>query len=153
MSSNLKKSKLTYLSVIIPAYNEENRIEATLRSVNFYLSKQSYVYEIIVVSDGSKDRTVEITSRLSSEIPNLRFIDNKKNQGKGWAVRCGMLSARGKTRLFMDADNSTTVDQIEPMFSLLEDGFDLVIGSRRVDGAAIAVHQSVFRERLGQIFN
>ena len=153
MSSNLKKSKLTYLSVIIPAYNEENRIEATLRSVNFYLSKQSYVYEIIVVSDGSKDRTVEITSRLSSEIPNLRFIDNKNNQGKGWAVRCGMLSARGKTRLFMDADNSTTVDQIEPMFSLLEDDFDLVIGSRRVDGAAIAVHQSVFRERLGQIFN
>jgi dolichyl-phosphate beta-glucosyltransferase len=153
MSNNLQKSQLTYLSVIIPAYNEENRIEATLRGVNSYLSKQNYVYEIIVVIDGSKDRTVEITSQLSSEIPNLRFIDNKKNQGKGWAVRCGMLNAIAKTRLFMDADNSTTVGQIEHMFSYLEDGFDVVIGSRRVDGAAITVHQSIFRERLGQIFN
>jgi dolichyl-phosphate beta-glucosyltransferase len=153
MSNDLQKSQLTYLSVIIPAYNEEDRIEATLRSVNSYLSEQNYVYEIIVVSDGSKDRTVEITSRLCSENRNLRLIDNNENQGKGWAVRCGMLSALGKTRLFMDADNSTTVGQIEHMFSYLEEGFDAVIGSRRVDGATITLHQSVFRERLGQIFN
>jgi dolichyl-phosphate beta-glucosyltransferase len=153
MSDNPHNTRSAYLSVIIPAYNEENSIEATLRSVNSYLSKQNYIYEIIVVDDGSNDRTVEITSQLFSEIPNLRLIGNKKNHGKGWAVKCGMFNAKGKIRLFMDADNSTTVDQIEHMFSYLENGFDLVIGSRRVEGARITVRQSIFRERLGQIFN
>lgn len=111
------------------------------------------MYEIIVVNDGSKDKTVEITSRLINEIPHIRLIDNKENHGKGWAVKSGMLNTMGKIRLFMDADNSTTIDQIEHMFSYLENGFDVVVGSRRVNGAVITVHQSIFRELLGRIFN
>jgi len=153
MNSVSHRAQARYLSVIVPAFNEEDRIESTLHSINSYLSAQHYTYEIIVVNDGSKDKTVEITSRLLTGIPHLRLIDNKENRGKGWAVKCGMISAKGEIRLFMDADNSTTIDQIENMFPHIENGFDVVIGSRRVKDAVITVHQSIFRERIGQIFN
>jgi Glycosyltransferases involved in cell wall biogenesis len=142
-----------YLSVIVPAYNEEKSIEQTLKSINSYLSRQSYLYEVIVVNDGSRDRTAYFVSRLISELSYLRLIDNKENRGKGWAVRQGMLSSKGRIRLFMDADNSTSVDQIERMIPCFEEGFDVVMGSRRVEGAVIAVHQSWLRENIGQVFN
>src|SRR3989344_1779762 len=100
-----------HVSVIIPAYNEEKRIEKTLLSVHEYLSRQNYDYEILVVSDGSKDNTIGVVSNLKPQISNLKIIDDKENYGKGWAVRKGMLEARGDYRLFMDADNSTTVGQ------------------------------------------
>ncbi len=139
--------------MVIPAYNEEKRIEHTLRSVAIYLSSQPYSSEIIVVNDGSTDRTVEVVSALSGEIPGIRIIDNQRNRGKGWAVRQGMMSAGGSLRLFMDADNSTTIDHVERMIPLFESGADVVIGSRRIEGAHIAVHQSWFRENLGRLFN
>jgi len=148
-----QQSEVVFLSVIVPAYNEENRIETTLQSISSFLSKRQYTYEIIVVNDGSIDGTVDIISRLLTEIPRLRLIGNKVNKGKGWAVKLGMLDAKGEIRLFMDADNSTTADQVERMFPYFENGVDVVIGSRRVKGSVIAVHQSIFRERLGQLFN
>src|SRR3989344_7416077 len=117
-----------HVSVIIPAYNEEKRVERTLLSVHEYLSRQSYDYEIIVVSDGSKDNTISIVSNLKSQISNLKIIDNKENHGKGWAVRRGMLEAQGDFRLFMDADNSTTVDQVESFLPYFSQGYDIVIG-------------------------
>jgi dolichyl-phosphate beta-glucosyltransferase len=141
------------LSVIIPAYNEESRIYRTLKSVNEYLSKQPYEYEIIVVNDGSKDKTADIVRDAQKEIQNLRLIDNSENRGKGAAVNQGIMSARGKIRLFMDADNSTTIDHIERMFPEFDAGYDVVVGSRRVRGAKIAVHQNIIRESLGRIFN
>ncbi|MBI2670213.1 MAG: glycosyltransferase family 2 protein [Candidatus Yanofskybacteria bacterium] len=155
-----------YISVIIPAYNEEKRIEKTLLSVHEYLSRQSYDYEIIVVSDGSKDNTVGVVSNLKStypdevaasatkagQIPNLKIIDDKENHGKGWAVRRGMLEAQGDYRLFMDADNSTTIDQIENFLPYFSQGSDIVIGSRRIAGADIAVKQPWIRDFLGGIF-
>jgi len=98
-----------FFSVIIPAYNEQETIEATLRDVDKYLSTQSFDYEIIVVSDGSKDKTIEIVAGLQDQIKGLRFIDNKENHGKGWVIRQAMLDAKGKYRLFMDADNATTI--------------------------------------------
>lgn len=140
------------LSVIIPAYNEGQRIVKTLHSVNDFLIKQSFDYEIIVVSDGSKDNTGEVVKNLETTVKNLRLIDNKDNHGKGWVVRQGMLEANGDVRLFMDADNSTTVDQVLPFLPYFEQGYDLVIGSRRITGANIAVHQPWFRDFQGAVF-
>lgn len=142
-----------FLSVVVPAYNEEKRIEATLRSIDAYLSSQPYSYEIIVVDDGSRDGTYSLVERLSHEIKGLRIISYRDNRGKGWAVRWGMLEAKGKIRLFMDADNSTTVDQVERMLPYFEKGAHIVIGSRKVKGAVITLHQPWLRENLGRAFN
>lgn len=143
----------TYLSIIIPSYNEEKRLPKTLQSVGAYLKRQSWRYEVIVVSDGSQDRTAEVTRELMAQMPHLRVIDNKENHGKGYVVRQGMLEAKGKYRLFTDADNSTSIDQVEKMLPFFERGYEIVIGSRDVKGAVIATSQSRWRVLLGDIFN
>ena len=145
-----------YLSVIIPAYNEEKRISNTLLAIDHYLSKQDYTYEIIVVSDGSKDKTTQIAEKFSGLIKNLRLIDNQKNHGKGWVVRQGMLKAKGEYRLFMDADNATTIDHFEKMVPLFKEGYQVVIGSRDkkdAKGAKQAVPQSFLKRQLGNLGN
>ena len=142
-----------HLSVIIPAYNEEKRLPKTLREIDKYLKKQDYESEIIVVSDGSTDRTVGVTKNLMAEVRNLRLVEFKKKRGKGFGVRQGMLEAKGDFRVFTDADNSTSIDQIEKMWPEFQKDFDVVIGSRDIKGAIIAVPQSWFRRRLGDIFN
>jgi len=134
------------LSIVIPAYNEEKRVSKTLDSISVYLKKQNYDYEIVVVNDGSKDNTAQVVKDLESKIPNLRLIDNKQNQGKGGVVTQGMLDAKGEYRLFTDADNSTSVDQIEKMWPWFEQGFDLVIGSRDVKGAVLDPPQKWIRK-------
>ena len=140
------------LSVIIPAYNEEKRIEKTLLSVNEYLSKQSYDYEILVISDGSKDKTAEIVGSLTGKLRGLKLIDNKENHGKGWVVRQGILSTQSDYQLFTDADNSTTIDHVEKFFPFFAQGYDIVIGSRRLKDSIIAVKQPRVRDFLGGIF-
>jgi len=145
-----------YLSVIIPAYNEEKRISNTLLEIDKYLSDQDYSYEIIVVSDGSKDKTAAIVKKFSDLVKNLKLIDNKENHGKGWVVRQGMLAAKGKYRLFMDADNATTIDHFEKMIPLFKEGFKVVIGSREsrdAKGAKQAVAQSFLKRQLGNFGN
>lgn len=134
-----------YLSVIIPAYNEERRLPKTLEAIDDYLRKQSYDYEIIVVNDGSKDTSAEAVRGMSSVIKNLKLIDNKENQGKGAVVRQGMLEAVGEYRLFTDADNSTSIDQIENMWIEFKNGYDIVIGSRDVRGAVLDPPQPFLR--------
>ncbi len=144
------------LSVIIPAYNEERRLPKTLEDIDKYLSKQSYDYEILVVNDGSKDRTVEVAKSLISKIKNLKVTGYKINQGKGYAVRFGMLEARGEHRLFTDADNSTSINHIEKMWPELKAGFDIVIGSRDsrdAKGAYQAFPQPWLRRKLADIYN
>ena len=140
-------------------------------SVSEFLKKQPYQSEILVVSDGSKDETVSVVEGLKNQIPNLSVIANQENHGKGWVTKQGMLQATGDVRLFMDADNSTKVDEIgkflpffDPPINISsgssaeasakedEQGFDVVIGSRRVDGAVIATHQGFFRDFLGGVF-
>lgn len=140
------------LSVIIPAYNEEKRLPKTLREVDKYLSKQDYNYEIVVVDDGSKDETVAKTREMVSEIKNLRVIDNKENHGKGYVVKQGMLESNGEYRLFMDADNSTTVNQVEGMWPYFREGFDIVIGSREIEGAILDPPQPPGRKPKGAAF-
>jgi dolichyl-phosphate beta-glucosyltransferase len=136
------------LSVIIPAYNEERRLSKTLVAIDKYLRNQEYDYEILAVNDGSRDKTVEIANSLLPKIRNLKVTGYKKNQGKGYAVRFGMLEAKGDYRLFTDADNSTTINQIEKVWPELQKGFDIVIGSRDVKGAVLDPPQPWIRKIL-----
>lgn len=140
------------LSVILPAYNEQDRIEKTLLDISQFLQKQSFDYEILVVNDGSKDKTAQVVSSLVPKIAKLRLIDNRENHGKGYVTKQGMLQSSGDIRLFMDADNSTKVDEVLKMVNYFDQGYDIVIGSRRIPGAVIAVHQPWFRDFLGGVF-
>ena len=139
-----------YLSVIIPAYNEEKRISATLLDIDKYLEKQDHSYEILVVSDGSTDNTVKVARDLQGQVENLRVIDNKKNCGKGCVVKQGMLEAKGEYRLFTDADNSTTIDHLDKFWSHMKKGYDVVIGSIEIEGAKIHEEAAWYRRMLGK---
>ncbi|MEK7198094.1 MAG: dolichyl-phosphate beta-glucosyltransferase, partial [Patescibacteria group bacterium] len=140
-----------HLSVIIPAYNEENRIKGTLEAVYNYFLRQNYSWEVIVVSDGSKDRTVEVVSEFISNKPEISLIANTQNHGKGYVVRQGMLQAQGDFRLFTDADNSTSIEQIEKILPyLINKEYDIVIGSIEVLGAQINEQAQWYRRALGK---
>ena len=145
--------KEIYLSVIIPAYNEEKLIKNTLSEIENFLSAQAYSCEIIVIDDGSKDKTFSILEKLRSDHKDLTVIRNNENRGKGYSVREAMLFAKGKFRLFMDADNSTSIDQLINFIPFLEDGWDIVIGSRALKDSKIKKHQSFYKELLGNIGN
>lgn len=142
-----------YLSIIIPAYNEEKVIAETLAKADKYLRSQKYQYEIIVISDGAKDKTAEIVKGLLPQIPNLKLIDNKENHGKGFVVRQAMLAAQGDYRLFTDADNSTTIEQVAKLLPYFSQGYDIVIGSRDAKGAVITNPQPWYRTIMGEAFN
>lgn len=146
-------SKKPFLSVVIPAYNEVKTLPLTLIDIDKYLSRVKYSYEILVVDDGSVDGTVESVRRLSSIIKNVRLVDNEKNKGKGAVVKQGMLEAEGDYRLFTDADNSITIDQFQGMLSHLMDGYEVVIGSRNVNGAECHPPQFWHKRILGNIGN
>lgn len=136
------KTNRSMISIVIPAYNEQNRIERTLEAI----TKRCKNAEIIVVDDGSKDRTVEITKRFRK----VRIIKHAKNMGKGAAVRTGMMEAKGDKILFTDADMSTPITELG---RLLKIKADIIIGSRAVTGAIIKLHQPLYRELLGKTFN
>ncbi len=142
-----------YLSVVIPAYNEEKRLPATLRATIGYLKKQSYQWEIIVVNDGSHDKTADVVRTFSIEDDRIRVLQYGSNRGKGYAVRYGMTHAKGELQVFMDADNSTSIDHVEKFVPLVATGFDVVIGSRDIEGAQISVHQPKWKELLGDLGN
>ncbi len=142
-----------FLSVVIPAYNEELRLPKTLRSVVGYLSRQNYTWEVAVVNDGSKDKTADVVRAMSVQHANVRLLQYGQNKGKGYAVRYGLLHTTGKFRLFMDADNSTTINHVERFLPIFDLGFDVVLGSRDVAGANIAVHQVKWKELLGDLGN
>jgi dolichyl-phosphate beta-glucosyltransferase len=146
--------KSAHLSVILPAYNEESRLPGTLRHVGAYLAGQPYESEVIVVDDGSTDGTAQVV-RACHTVKSLRLIQHpdRANHGKGAAVRLGMREACGTYRIFMDADNSTTLDQIANLWPWLDQGFDVVIGSRKTRGARIEVHQAWYKEFAGSCGN
>lgn len=151
--NNYKTKENIYLSVIIPAYNEENRITKTLESIARFLADQNYKSEVLVIGDGATDGTMEIARSFFGKIRNLRVIENKENHGKGYVTRQGMLEAKGERRVFMDADNSTSLDQIDRFLPFFEQGYDVVIGDRDLAESKIAVHQSKFKEVLGNFGN
>ncbi len=140
------------LSVIIPAYNEERRLPQTLDSVNTYLQQRSYSYEVIVVDDGSDDRTSQIVRNFQKNQPRFGLIVLPRNKGKGCAVRTGVLHSRGRFVIFTDADLSTPIEELEKLWPLLEEGYDLVIGSRRSPDSRIIVPQSWLRRFMGGMY-
>ena len=145
-----------YLSVIIPAYNEEKRIGQTLTAVYTYLAAQSYTWELLIVLDGVTDNTVSVVEKFANGKENIRWIDRKENQGKGFTVRQGMLAARGDIRLFTDADNSTDMSHFDRMKPLFDQGASVVICSRdRKDaqGAVQARPQPFLKRMLGNSGN
>jgi dolichyl-phosphate beta-glucosyltransferase len=142
------------LSVIIPAYNEESRLPETLRWVSAYLARQSYPAEVVVVDDGSDDGTAGAAARFHGARPvSVHRHPDGANHGKGASVKLGMLAATGEYRLFMDADNSTTIEEIERFWPLFAEGYDVVIGSRAIAGARIITHQPRYRELAGRFGN
>lgn len=142
-----------FLSVIIPAYRESDRIGRTLLEIDRYLKGKNYTYEIIIVADGCPDNTVEVAQNYSLQVPHLRVIENPQNHGKGYVVRQGLVAANGKYRLFMDADGSTSITHLDTFLPQFEQGYDVVIGSRKVEGAFIQVHQPKYREIIGEVGN
>lgn len=146
----------TYLSVVVPAYSEAERIGGTLNAISDYLKKQQYLYEILVVVDGAKDNTAEVVKNLIPQIPNLRLIDRKENKGKGYTVREGMLDAKGEIRLFTDADNSTDISYFDKMKPLFDQGYDVVISTRDskdAEGASQDVKQAWYKRWMGNMGN
>ncbi|HEV2287908.1 MAG TPA: dolichyl-phosphate beta-glucosyltransferase [Candidatus Acidoferrales bacterium] len=140
------------LSVVIPAYNEEDRLPLALEHVSQYLRRNHPSSEIIVVNDGSTDATPQIVAEWQQKIPSLRLVSNDRNRGKGYSVRHGMLEARGRVALFTDADLSAPIGEAAKLFAALESA-DVAIGSRDIDRRLIEVHQSRMRELAGIIFN
>lgn len=144
-----------FVSIIIPAYNEEKRIATTLRRmIDFSLTKP-YAVEIIVSDDGSLDETVSVSREILSRSSLMhKVLKAPENQGKGAAVRRGMLQAKGEYRLFSDADLSTPIEELDKFLPILIDKkADIVIGSRAMKGANIVEHQPLFRELMGRVFN
>lgn len=139
-----------YLSVVVPAYNESDRLPKTLYSIDSYLKKQPYRYEIIVANDGSKDETGRTVEGLIGKITKLKLIDNRVNHGKGYVVRQGMLMAKGQIRLFTDSDNSTPIEEVEKLLPFFDQGYDVVIGSRDAKGAKLDPPQPMYRRFLGE---
>jgi glycosyltransferase involved in cell wall biosynthesis len=141
------------LSIIIPAFNEEQRLPKTLKHICHYLRCRNIRAEVLVVDDGSTDDTAKLVSASKSGFSELRLVSNGRNRGKGFSVRHGMLEARGEFALFTDADLSTPIAELEKLLAVLRDGYDVAIGSRAMDRKLIEVHQSALRERAGIIFN
>ncbi|MFQ5953206.1 MAG: dolichyl-phosphate beta-glucosyltransferase [Candidatus Omnitrophota bacterium] len=141
-----------YLSVIIPAYNEEKNISSTLAEISDYLANKDFSSEVIVIDDGSEDGTIEKSREFESKLPNFRVIESKPNRGKGFVLKKAMPQASGDYVMFMDADNSTSIAEMDKFLPYLEKEYDVVIGSRRLKDSEIAVPESAMRIVLGNIY-
>jgi dolichyl-phosphate beta-glucosyltransferase len=140
------------LSIIIPSYNEEQRLPATLERIGAYLPTLKIDAEVLVVDDGSKDATASVAESFRAKIPGLRVVANGVNRGKGYSVKHGMQEARGRVALFTDADLSAPIEEAGKLIDALAN-HDVAIGSRALDRSLITEHESRFREFAGIIFN
>ncbi len=143
-----------FLSIVIPAYNEEKRIGSALYEIYSFLKAKNYTYEVIVVDDGSADNTILKTeeSQLFKD-GNMCVIKNWINLGKGFSVKRGILASQGQYILFTDADMSTPIKEMDKLFDYIKNNYDIVIGSRSAEGSDVKVHQPWHREAMGKIFN
>ena len=141
------------LSIVIPAYNEAQRLPATLAAIAAYFAGQARPVEVIVVNDGSTDATAHVLDHFPAHAGRLtwRLLNNPGNRGKGYSIRHGMLAASGARRLFTDADLSAPIAELERLEAALDHGADIAIGSRRRE--LIGERQSRFRENAGRLFN
>ena len=144
----------TILSVIVPVYKDAKVIGDTLLSLDKYLSPLGFHYEIITVIDGSPDDSPQVVEKYQKMIKNLWVLNNPENHGKGFVVKQALLAAKGAYRLFMDADNAVTIDQIEKFSPYFEDPeVGIVIGSRDIKVANVKVHQPYWKELFGNMGN
>jgi glycosyltransferase involved in cell wall biosynthesis len=141
------------LSIVIPSYNEELRLPGTLERLAEYLPTLGLQTEVLIVDDGSRDRTAATAESFRQKISRLRVFSNGTNRGKGYSVRHGMLEAQGDMVLFTDADLSAPIEESDKLICALKDGYDVAIGSRALDRSLISTHESLFREFAGIIFN
>lgn len=143
------------VSIVIPAYNEEARLPSTLERVIRYVAAKDFSFaEIVIVDDGSRDGTAALVERRQRDHPSIRLLRNDQNRGKGYTVRHGMLEARGEWILSTDADLSTPIDELDKLLCAAERaGAVVAIGSRALDRSLVGVHQSMFRELSGRVFN
>ena len=146
---------MTSISIVIPAYNEGQRLPATLNALLAYLGARDWSFsEIVLVDDGSTDDTAALAAQFQATHPSLRLLRNPGNRGKGYSVRHGMLEARGDWRLFSDADLSAPIEELDKLLAAVrEHKASVAIGSRALDRSLIRIHQSKFRENAGRIFN
>jgi dolichyl-phosphate beta-glucosyltransferase len=149
-----------YLSIVVPAYNEESRLPATLERMAEYLASRDFSYELLVVDDGSRDNTRDVARRFASTHSWVRLVqyDDDKgrpvNRGKGYAIRQGVLASAGRDVLFSDADLSTPIEEIEKLLPPIARGeCDIAIASRALPESDLAVHQPFYREWMGRTFN
>ena len=140
-------------SIVIPAYNESERIIASLDKIVAHMQKKDWDAEILVVNDGSRDRTAEIVSSYSLRHPVVRLLENPGNRGKGYSVRHGMLKAGGEILLFTDADLSAPIYEAEKLFDALHHGAEVAIGSRWLNRKLQIEKQPLPRQLFGRIFN
>lgn len=145
-------SENKFLTIIIPAYNEEKSIEGTLGELSRYLKEKKFSYEVIIVDDGSSDNTFDISKAQSMFFDNFKILKNMTNKGKGFSVRRAMLDARGEYALFMDADNSTSIYEFDKFLPCLKEGCDVVIASRRLKDSMIEEPQPLIRSKMGQFY-
>ena len=141
-----------FLSVVIPSYNEENRLGVSLDKILSFLRGKNFSWEIIVVDDGSSDHTEALAREKLTGTPH-QILRNIDNEGKGEAVRRGMLEAKGEYLLFSDADLSTPIEEVSRLLETLENGYDVAIGSRGLRESRVEVRQNPIREGMGKIFN
>jgi glycosyltransferase involved in cell wall biosynthesis len=140
------------LSIVIPSFNEEKRLPATLERIASYIKASGRKTEVIVVDDGSTDRTAEVAGTYSGQIEHLRIASNGRNRGKGYSVKHGAMEARGEIVLFTDADLSAPIEEADKLLAKMDE-YDVAIGSRAVNRELIEVHESRFREFAGIVFN
>jgi glycosyltransferase involved in cell wall biosynthesis len=140
-------------SIVIPAYNEASRLGSTLDRVLNYVISQCWDAEVIIVNDGSRDRTADLVWEYTQQYPFLRLIENPGNRGKGYSVRNGMLNAVGDVLLFSDADLSSPIEEAPKLFHAIEDGADIAIGSRWLKPDTQTKRQSLLRQFYGRAFN
>jgi dolichyl-phosphate beta-glucosyltransferase len=141
------------LSIVIPAYNEQDRITPTLETLFLFLEQQPWNTEVLVVDDGSTDNTVHVVTELQARFPGLLLHVQPTNQGKGAAVKEGMLRSKGKLRLFLDADGATPPEELLKLLSAIERGADIAIGSRALYSSDTTIKTYLHRKLMGRIFN
>ena len=147
MTDNLK------CSVVIPAYNESNRILATLEAVVNCVRSRGWQAEILVVNGGSTDSTAEIVRQFAASAPEVRLLENPGNRGKGYSVRAGMLEAKAPILMFTDSDLSAPIEEAERLFAALAAGADIAIGSRWLESGRQTHRQPLYRQFFGRCFN
>jgi len=152
MGVNPRLMDMTY-SIVIPAYNEGERLAPTLEKVLAYVRQQGWDAEVIVVNDGSRDNTAELVRSFAAKDSMVRLVENPGNRGKGYAVRNGILNSRGDIVVFSDADLSSPIEEMPKLLAALAAGADIAIGSRWLQAELQTQRQSLHRQLFGRVFN